>query len=311
MGSDRTPVSVVLGGGGAKGFVHIGVLEELVARDFDIVAIFGTSIGSIVGALFAYHAEFHHAGEPRDKAQQLAVESVKDLLLTTDFLRLADLNFFSPFRRGPLKSSKMKQWLDMQLAARNSANSIRFRDLTQIDLHVTVTDALTGKSIVANRDVSKNTFVSSAVRASMSIQGVFREESMDLNGSTITCWDGGVTGNCRFDLSMREYPAILTVASSVTYRGDPRALPNGFATGPIRALLIGDRSADFWLRRIEDLTEEMLGSARANLVVVRPDLAGVKTTSFGIGKTLRQTLFENGRLATGDALDARQETPPR
>ena len=303
------PVSVVLGGGGAKGFVHIGVLEELVARDFDIVAIFGTSIGSIVAALFAYHAQFHHAGNPRHVSQQLAVESVKDLLLTTDFVRLADINFFSPLRRGPLKSSKIKQWLDTQLAAPDSADSIRFRDLTQIDLHVTVTDALTGKSIVASREVSKNTFVSSAVRASMSIQGVFREESMEFNGNTITCWDGGATGNCRFDLSARKYPDILTVASSVTYRGDPRGLPNGFATGPIRSLLISDRSADFWLRRIEDLTEEMLGPARANLVVVRPDLAGVKTASFGISKTLRQTLFENGRLAAGDALDARKETP--
>lgn len=304
------PVSVVLGGGGAKGFVHLGVLEELVVRGFDIVAIFGTSIGSIIAALFAYHAQFHYAGKARHEAQQLAVESVKDLLLTTDFMRLADINFLSPFRRGPLKSTNIKKWLDVQLAAPDSADSVRFRHLTLIDLHVTVTDALTGKSLVANSELSRNTFVSEAVRASMSIQGVFREESMDFNGSTVTCWDGGATGNCRFDLSARKYPEILTVASSVTYRGDPRGLPNGFATGAIRSILIGDRSADFWLRRIEDLTEEMLGSARANLVMVRPDLAGVKTTSFGISKTLRQTLFENGRLATADALDARKEILP-
>src|SRR5688572_733915 len=123
MGNDRAPVSVVLGGGGAKGFVHIGVLEELVTRDFDIVAIFGTSIGSIIGALFAYHAQFHHAGKPRDATQQLAVESVKDLLLTTDFTQLADINFFSPLRRGPIKGSKMKKWLDVQLIAPNNAAS--------------------------------------------------------------------------------------------------------------------------------------------------------------------------------------------
>ena len=128
---------------------------------------------------------------------------------------------------------------------------------------------------------------------------------MDFNGQPITCWDGGVTGNCRFDLSLRKYPDILTVASSVTYRGDPRALPNGFSTGLIRSLLVADRSADFWLRRIEDLTEEMLGPAHANLLVVRPDLAGVTTTSFGISRTERETLFENGRLAVADALDAR------
>jgi predicted acylesterase/phospholipase RssA len=310
MTTERVPVSVVLGGGGAKGFVHIGVLEELVSRGFDIKAIFGTSIGSIIGALFAYHCEFHHADDSRDVAQHLAVDSVKDLLLTTDFIRLADINVLSPLRRGAVRGKKIRKWLDMQLLDPTGGTPIRFRDLKEVDLNVMVTDALTGDGLVASRSTSPNTFVSAAVRASMSIQGVFLEETLDFNERAITCWDGGVTGNCRFDLSQRKYPDMLTVASSVTYRGDPRELPNSFVTGFLRPILVADRSADFWLRQIENLTEELLGAARmANVVLVRPAVAGVSTTGFAIPPSLRRTLIENGRLAASAALGIRRGVP--
>jgi NTE family protein len=46
-------VALVLGGGGAKGFVHLGVLEVLEKNKIPIDLIVGTSAGSIVGALYA------------------------------------------------------------------------------------------------------------------------------------------------------------------------------------------------------------------------------------------------------------------
>jgi NTE family protein len=45
-------ISLVLSGGGARGYIHIGVIEEL-KKEFDIVSISGTSIGALIGGLEA------------------------------------------------------------------------------------------------------------------------------------------------------------------------------------------------------------------------------------------------------------------
>jgi NTE family protein len=46
-------VAVVLGSGGARGYAHIGVLDVLRERGFDIVAVSGSSMGAVVGGVFA------------------------------------------------------------------------------------------------------------------------------------------------------------------------------------------------------------------------------------------------------------------
>ena len=305
-------VSVVLGGGGAKGFVHLGVLQELTARQYDIVAIYGTSIGAIIGALFAYHVRFHHGKYTRLEAQARAADSVADLLLDTNFFRLADFNF-SVFRRGYVSGRKMRRWLETQLLAPRSTDSIRFSHLKQrdddvhdIDLNITVTDAMTGDSVVVNSSTAPTTFVSAAVRASMSIQGIFLEENITVKEKTIKCWDGGVTGNCRFDLSHEKYPELLTIASTVTYRGEATLLPDSVLTSFVRPVLVLNRSADFWLRQIENLTETLLGEKRMkNVVLIRPDLDGVSTLDFHISNERKRTLIANGRAAVANMLNDR------
>jgi NTE family protein len=52
--SERRPrIGVALGAGGAKGLAHIGVIEELVRRDLDLVAISGSSMGALIGGIHA------------------------------------------------------------------------------------------------------------------------------------------------------------------------------------------------------------------------------------------------------------------
>ncbi|WP_053093579.1 patatin-like phospholipase family protein [Actinobaculum suis] len=46
-------VALVLGSGGARGWAHIGVIEELEARGHEIVAVSGSSIGAVVGGAWA------------------------------------------------------------------------------------------------------------------------------------------------------------------------------------------------------------------------------------------------------------------
>lgn len=46
-------ISLVLGSGGARGYAHIGVIDELVAQGFAIDAISGSSMGALVGGMYA------------------------------------------------------------------------------------------------------------------------------------------------------------------------------------------------------------------------------------------------------------------
>jgi NTE family protein len=49
----RPTIALALGAGGAKGLAHIGVIEELDARGFEVVAIAGSSMGALIGGVYA------------------------------------------------------------------------------------------------------------------------------------------------------------------------------------------------------------------------------------------------------------------
>ena len=46
-------VTLVLSGGGARGFAHIGAIEEIERRGYSITSIAGTSMGALVGGVYA------------------------------------------------------------------------------------------------------------------------------------------------------------------------------------------------------------------------------------------------------------------
>ncbi|HRW21633.1 MAG TPA: patatin-like phospholipase family protein, partial [Bacteroidales bacterium] len=49
----KKKVSLVLSSGGARGVAHIGVIEELEKQGFEIKSIAGTSMGALVGGMYA------------------------------------------------------------------------------------------------------------------------------------------------------------------------------------------------------------------------------------------------------------------
>ncbi len=76
----KRPISLVLGSGGARGYAHIGVIEELLAQGFDIRSIAGSSMGALVGGVYA-------AGK---------LDNYRDWVLPLarlDVLRLLDVTF--------------------------------------------------------------------------------------------------------------------------------------------------------------------------------------------------------------------------
>jgi NTE family protein len=57
-------ITLALGGGGTKGFAHIGIIRQLQKEGYEIAAVAGTSVGGIVGALFC-------AGLSTEKLEEL------------------------------------------------------------------------------------------------------------------------------------------------------------------------------------------------------------------------------------------------
>jgi NTE family protein len=83
-------IALVLGSGGARGYAHIGVIEELEARGYEIACIAGCSMGAVVGGIYAAGK----LNDYRDWTQSL------DYL---DVLRLLDVSF----RLGAIRGEKV------------------------------------------------------------------------------------------------------------------------------------------------------------------------------------------------------------
>ena len=71
----KQKVALVLSGGGARGLAHIGVIEELESQGYEITSIAGTSMGSMVGGVYALGKmeEFKEWGYSLDKRKVFAL----------------------------------------------------------------------------------------------------------------------------------------------------------------------------------------------------------------------------------------------
>jgi len=89
--SEKKMVSLVLGSGGARGYAHIGVIEELLEHDYEIKSISGSSMGALIGALYA-------CGK---------LKEFKEWVLALDLLDVAKLIDFSFTGTGVIQGDKV------------------------------------------------------------------------------------------------------------------------------------------------------------------------------------------------------------
>ena len=153
-------VALALGSGGARGYAHIGVINELRDRGYDIVGIAGSSMGALVGGLQA-------AGkldEFTEWAKSLTQRAV---------LRLLDPKIAAA---GVLRADKI---LD---AVRDILGEVTIEDLP-IPYTAVSTDLISGKSVWLQRGP-----VDAAIRASIAIPGVITPHVLD--GRLLA--DGGI-----------------------------------------------------------------------------------------------------------------------
>lgn len=139
-------VSIVLGGGGARGITHIGVLNYLLENNYEIDEVVGCSIGSLVGAAFA-----------EGKLTELGDWMCK--LTKREVFRLMD---FSDPRFGFLKGDRVMRTLQEVF------EDIRIEDLG-MKYSAIATDLVNEKEIVFRTGSVYN-----AIRASIAIPAVFK-----------------------------------------------------------------------------------------------------------------------------------------
>lgn len=150
-------VGIALSSGSARGFAHIGVLKVLEEEGIPIDLIAGTSAGAVLGALYA-------AGRTVDEISQLAAGVQRQFNVLTGF-RFWD--FRLPPVSGMMKGDAVLNYL------RKWVKNKSFDQLA-ITTYVIATDLISGEEIVFERGP-----VAEAIRASMSVIGIFEPARVD------------------------------------------------------------------------------------------------------------------------------------
>jgi len=186
-------IAVVLGGGGSKGFAHIGVLKVLEAQRIPIHMVVGTSAGSLVGSLYA-------SGKSAFQLQEIALKMETDNVIDYDW---------KIWSGGLIKGDRLENFINANI------KNIPIEKL-KIPFYAVATNIATGDEVVFARG---NTGM--AVRASCSVPAVFQPFKI----GNITYVDGGVVSPVAVDVARRN-GADIVIAVDIS-GGIVRTVPEG------------------------------------------------------------------------------------
>ena len=191
--SKRPKIGLVLSGGGAKGFAHIGVLKVLEQAGVKIDYIGGTSMGAIVGGLYA-------SGYSATQIDSIFKETDFDALLS-DFIPRASKNFYEkkndelyavtlPFNklRIGIPTALSRGMYNYNLLNKLTYNVRYIRDFNKLPIPFLciATDIETGEEVLLNEG-----YLAKAMLASGAFPTLF--SPVEIDGRLLV--DGGVTNN--------------------------------------------------------------------------------------------------------------------
>jgi NTE family protein len=268
--SDRPRVGLVLGGGGARGAAHIGVLRELERMRVPIDAIAGTSMGAIVGGLYAAGmsvAELEELVAEMDWADAMSDEPDRGDLR---FRRKQDARDYPidldiGLERGrPKLPLGLVQGQKLDLILRNltvPVSHIKNFDELPIPFRAIASDIETGDMhVMGSGDLAR------AIRASMSVPAALAPVRVD--GHLLV--DGGLVGNLPVDI-VREMGVDVVIAVDVEF---PLYTPDELES----AISISEQMLTILIRRETLRQIEKLGE---DDVLVRPQLGTFGSANFG------------------------------
>lgn len=170
-------VALVLGGGGARGYAHVGVIKTLQKAGIPIDLIVATSAGSIIGALYADSSN---------------ANNVNQVMRKTHFFDFADFTIVSS-GNGLISGRRLQHFLLNNMHAR------WFNEL-KIPLVVVATDLKTGKE----KPLSSGP-IAPAVNASCAMPGAVHP--VKIYGMTLI--DGGMVAQLPVNIAKRYHPDII------------------------------------------------------------------------------------------------------
>jgi NTE family protein len=217
----RTGVGLALGGGFARGFAHLGVLQVLEQNQIPISHIAGTSVGSILGAAYA-------SGAPLAR-----------IIDTCRKLRFRDIARWRVSRLGLASNHRLEDLIEKVFESRH------FEDL-KIPLAVVATDLTSGEPVV----FTQGNLVD-AIRASCAFPGLF--EPVEIGTRCLA--DGGLVAPVP-TRAARDLGATAVIGVSVGMQDGHRGAPTNIFQVVSRAvnaaqkhqLEIWERHADLVLR---------------------------------------------------------------
>jgi len=182
-GLQRPKVALVLGGGAARGFAHIGVIRVLEQEKIPVDLIVGTSVGSLIGALYAH------------EANSFELEWTAFGLTRDDLLDYALIGA----TMGPIKGERLEQFVAKRVPVTNIES-------LKIPFAAVATDLNRGKRVVLDRGPLPR-----SIRASCAIPGVF--QPVELGGKILV--DGGTVDNLPVSVA-REKGADIVIAVDIS-----------------------------------------------------------------------------------------------
>lgn len=265
-------IGLVLGGGGARGAAHIGVLQVLEREHIPICRVAGTSMGAIVGGLYA-------AGYSPDEMQHIVTTLDWRDVLSDDPDRAdmpmrrkdADyrylLNFEVGYRNGRIITpAGFVQGQKLLLLLRRlliSTWDVHDFDQLAIPFRAVATDIVAGKPVVFGSGE-----LPLAIRSSMSVPGAFAPVNVD--GKLLV--DGGLMDNVPIDV-IREMGAQRLIVIDV---GSPLSTQEQL-TNPV-ALLSQMVSA-----LMDEKTQRQLATLTPDDILIRPALGDITASQFNRG----------------------------
>ena len=248
----RPKIGLVLSGGGARGFAHIGVLKVLEENNVPIDYVVGTSMGSIIGGLYAIGLtpeEIEHGvnGIAWDKVfDDFAHREHKTFRRKQD-----DFDFFNIHRVGitddglQLSPGLIEgQQIEIALDRLSYAGfHINDYDKLRIPFRAIATNIENGEPFVI-----KNGNIARAMRTSMSIPGALPPITID--GTLLV--DGGIANNVPIDVA-REMGAdiviVVDISAPLSKKEDIKSSVD--VTGQLTTILTR-RIADIQLKTLKD-----------------------------------------------------------
>lgn len=292
--SSRPRVGLVLSGGGALGLAHVGVLKVLEELHVPVDYVAGTSMGAIVGGLYA-------AGYSPDEIERLAyelpwgrlIEDQPDRRHLPYRRKVDDQTYLTPIQLG-LSGGRLRMpsgliaghrlGIELRLLALRVVGTDDF-DRLPLPFRAVAADIGTGEMVVLRRGE-----LAQAMRASMAVPGVF--SPVELDGRLLV--DGGVVDNLPVDQA-RAMGADIVIAVDVGTPMAAKRRPDSIAS-------ILSRTSDM-LTRVN--VERVLPGVD---LLIRPEVGTYSLLDFGQGREIlprgeaaaRAHVVELTRLAVGD-----------